>query len=156
MTEKSNRNDTALVMLSAASMFPFCHAERSVAKCSIHFPNFQHSQSSETLELQMMKTYYVYILASKRNGTLYVGFTNDLRRRMYEHKNGIIEGFTKKYGVNRLVYFEESAEVNAAIRREKQIKGWRRDKKIALIESTNPDWEDLSKEWFVDSSLRSE
>ena len=100
-----------------------------------------------------MKTYYVYILASKRNGTLYVGFTNDLRRRMYEHKNGIIEGFTKKYGVNRLVYFEESAEVNAAIRREKQIKGWRRDKKIALIESTNPDWEDLSKEWFVDSSL---
>ncbi len=128
----------------------------SEAKKSIHFPNFQHSQSSKTLELQGMKTYYVYILASKRNGTLYVGVTNDLRRRMYEHKNGIIEGFTKKYSVNRLVYFEDSADVDAAIRREKQIKGWRRDKKIALIESANPDWEDLSKEWFVDSSLRSE
>ncbi len=142
-------------MLNGAH-FPFCHAERSEAKKSIHFPNFQHSQSSKTLELQGMKTYYVYILASKRNGTLYVGVTNDLRRRMYEHKNGIIEGFTKKYSVNRLVYFEDSADVDAAIRREKQIKGWRRDKKIALIESANPDWEDLSKEWFVDSSLCSE
>jgi putative endonuclease len=122
-------------------------------KRSIHFLTFGISIKPE---LQTMKTYYVYILASKQNGTLYVGFTNDLRRRMYEHKNGIIEGFTKKYGVNRLVYFEESADVNAAIRREKQIKGWRRDKKIALIESINPDWEDLSREWFVDSSLRSE
>jgi putative endonuclease len=103
-----------------------------------------------------MRTYYIYILASKRNGTLYVGFTNNLKRRIYEHKNGIIGGFTKKYSVNNLVYFEESSDVHAAIRREKQIKGWRRDKKIALIESTNPDWKDLSKEWFMDSSLRSE
>ncbi|MCS6988038.1 MAG: GIY-YIG nuclease family protein [Chloroherpetonaceae bacterium] len=103
-----------------------------------------------------MKTYYVYILASKRNGTLYVGFTNDLKRRVYEHKTGAIEGFTKKYGVKRLVYFEETPDANAAIRREKQIKGWRRDKKIALIESSNPEWTDLSKDWFLDSSLRSE
>jgi putative endonuclease len=66
-----------------------------------------------------MRTYYIYILASKRNGTLYVGFTNNLKRRIYEHKNGIIGGFTKKYSVNNLVYFEESSDVHAAIRREK-------------------------------------
>ena len=71
---------------------------------------------------------------------------------MYEHKNGVSDGFTKKYSVHNLVYFEESSDANAAIRREKQIKGWRRDKKIALIESNNPDWTDLSNDWFADSS----
>ena len=91
--------------------------------------------------------YYVYILTSV-TGVLYVGMTNDLQRRVQEHKHGLIEGFTKKYKINRLVYFEETGYVNEAIAREKEIKGWRRSKKIALIESYNPEWADLSSDWF--------
>ena len=90
-----------------------------------------------------MKTYYVYILASKRNGTLYIGMTNDLLRRIYEHKQGIIEGFTKKYNVNKLVYFEETNDVNVAIERERQLKKWNRKWKIELIEKQNSVWNDL-------------
>jgi putative endonuclease len=93
-----------------------------------------------------MKSYYVYILASKRNGTLYIGITNDLIRRVYEHKNNIIEGFTKKYNVHSLVYYEVTSEIGAAIQREKQLKKWRRDWKLALIEKENPDWRDLYEE----------
>jgi putative endonuclease len=92
-----------------------------------------------------MKTYYVYILASKRNGTLYIGITNDLARRVYEHKSGLIKGFTKKYSVNKLVYFESTSDVNAAILREKRLKKWKRQWKIELIEKLNPDWNDLSE-----------
>ncbi|MDH3267851.1 MAG: GIY-YIG nuclease family protein [Ignavibacteria bacterium] len=92
-----------------------------------------------------MKTYYVYILASKRNGTLYTGITNDLVRRVYEHKSGLIKGFTKKYSVNKLVYFESTNDVNAAILREKRLKKWKRQWKIELIEKLNPVWNDLSK-----------
>ena len=95
-----------------------------------------------------MKTYYVYILASKKNCTLYTGVTNDLERRIYEHKNNIIKGFTSKYSVHNLVYYEETNDVNEALALEKRIKGWLRKKKIALIESNNPEWKDLSKEWF--------
>lgn len=73
-----------------------------------------------------MKTYYVYILASKKNGTLYIGMTNDLVRRVYEHKSGLIEGFTKRYSINRLVYFESTNDVNDAIQREKRLKKWKR------------------------------
>jgi len=90
-----------------------------------------------------MNTYYVYILASVKR-TLYVGVTNDLRRRLYEHKTGMIPGFTAKYKVNRLVYFEAVGQVDAAIRREKQLKGWRRSRKVELVESQNPEWEDLA------------
>ena len=93
-----------------------------------------------------MNQYYVYILSSL-TGTLYVGVTNDLRRRLFEHQQGLIEGFTKKYNIHRLVYFEESTDINNAIFREKQIKGWRRSKKVDLIKSMNPTWKDLSKEW---------
>jgi putative endonuclease len=96
-----------------------------------------------------MKSYYVYIMASKY-GTLYTGMTNDLERRIYEHKNKLVKGFTKKYGVNRLVYFEETSDVDVAIEREKQIKSWRRSKKIELVKMMNPTWSDLSKEWFED------
>lgn len=92
-----------------------------------------------------MKTYYVYILASKRNGTLYLGITNDLTRRIYEHKSGNIEGFTKKYSVDKLVYFETTNDVNTAILREKILKKWKRQWKIELIEKINPNWNDLSK-----------
>ena len=93
-----------------------------------------------------MKSYYVYILASKRNGTLYIGITSDLIKRVYEHKNNLVDGFTKKYKIHNLVYFEETNDVQSAIKREKQIKAWKRSWKIELIESKNPDWKDLYKE----------
>ncbi len=94
-----------------------------------------------------MKRYYVYILASE-TGTLYIGVTNDLQRRIYEHKYGLIEGFTKKYSVTKLVYYEETTDIIEAISREKQIKTWRRGRKIDLIKLMNPEWNDLSEEWF--------
>ena len=91
----------------------------------------------------MSRTYYVYILASKLR-RLYIGVTNDLSRRMWEHKNKVVEGFTKQYNIDRLVYFEDTTDVRSAIEREKQLKGWRREKKITLIETINAAWEDLS------------
>ena len=87
--------------------------------------------------------YYVYILASKKNGTLYVGVTNDLKERVYQHKNNLVEGFTKRYRVYSLVYFESTNDVRSAIQREKNLKAWQRAWKIRLIEETNPDWKDL-------------
>jgi putative endonuclease len=93
-----------------------------------------------------MKEYYVYILSNKR-GTLYTGVTNDLERRIYQHKNELTEGFTKKYNITRLIYFESTDDITAAIAREKQIKGLLRSKKIELIKTMNPKWEDLSAAW---------
>lgn len=90
-----------------------------------------------------MKTYHVYILASKKNGTLYTGVTSELLKRIFQHKNGLAEGFTKKYRVNKLVHFEETTDVNSAITREKQLKNWKRLWKIELIEKQNPEWKDL-------------
>jgi putative endonuclease len=90
-----------------------------------------------------MNSYYVYIIASKRNGTLYIGVTNDLIRRIAEHKNGHIEGFSKRYKINRLVYYEETGDITSAIVREKRLKKWRRAWKLRLIEEENPDWRDL-------------
>jgi putative endonuclease len=95
---------------------------------------------------QGMKQYYVYILAS-RSRNLYVGVTNDLERRVYEHKQKLVPGFTTKYNIDRLVYFEATEDVQAAISREKQVKGWLRSKKIMLIGSVNPTWVDLSDSW---------
>ncbi len=93
-----------------------------------------------------MKHYYVYIMTSP-TGTLYTGMTNNLQRRVYEHKHKLIDGFTRQYNVTRLVYFEETDDVQAALTREKQIKGWVRRKKIEVIKSVNPKWVDLSEEW---------
>jgi len=90
-----------------------------------------------------MKSYYVYIMASKRNGTLYIGVTNDLIKRVYEHKYNIIEGFTMKYDVHSLVYFEQCDDIESAITREKQLKRWNRKWKLKLIERENPQWRDL-------------
>ena len=90
-----------------------------------------------------MKEYVVYILASKKNGVLYIGVTGNLIKRAWEHKNNCVEGFTKKYFVHRLVYYEVTTDVESAIRREKQLKKWNRDWKIKLIEEDNPNWEDL-------------
>ena len=90
-------------------------------------------------------TYYVYILANKERGTLYVGVTNDLMRRVYEHKEGLAEGFSKRHSVKRLVYFETHESIEAAILQEKRLKRWRRNWKIELIERDNPHWVDLYK-----------
>ena len=103
----------------------------------------------------MSKQYYIYIMTNLSH-TLYTGVTNNLEKRVYEHKNKLVPGFTSKYNINMLVYFETYNDIRDAISREKQIKGWRREKKIALIESQNPRWKDLSSEWFGkrDSSSR--
>ncbi len=87
--------------------------------------------------------YWVYILASDRNGTLYIGVTNDLYRRVLEHRQGLVPGFTKRYGVKRLVSFEEHGDIEDAIAREKSMKRWRRARKLQLIEKSNPQWRDL-------------
>ena len=91
--------------------------------------------------------YYVYILANQNNKVLYVGMTNNLQRRLFEHKNRLHDGFTKKYNVDKLVYFEESSQVDVALNREKEIKKWRREKKNRLVETMNKEWKDLSVEF---------
>ncbi len=105
------------------------------------------------------RDYYVYLLTN-RSGTLYTGVTNDIQRRMDEHKNKLVEGFTKRYNIDMLVYYEVTSDIGEALTREKQIKAWRRSKRIALIESANPQWRDLSEGWYSspppDSSLCSE
>ena len=94
----------------------------------------------------MGKQFYVYILASKRNGTLYTGVTSNLIKRIWQHKNELLEGFSKKYNVKNLVYYEVHNNVGSALTREKQIKKWRRAWKLRLIEEKNPEWKDLYKE----------
>ncbi len=93
------------------------------------------------------KEYYVYIITDPSK-TLYVGVTNDLERRFFEHKTHMVKGFTARYLIDRLVYYESTDDIGAAIGREKQIKGWRRDRKEALIRSTNPEWRDLAARWY--------
>ena len=107
-----------------------------------------------------MKTYYVYIMTNRSYSTFYTGMTNDPERRVYQHREKLTEGFTSRYNISHLVYYEMTSDVHAAIAREKQIKDWARAKKIALIESMNPDWRDLGDRWFdpppPDSSPSSE
>ena len=91
----------------------------------------------------MLKTYYLYIMASRKNGTLYIGVTDNLHHRVWQHKNDVHEGFTMKYGIHRLVWYEATTSIEGAIRREKQMKRWRRQWKIDLIEKENPNWDDL-------------
>ncbi len=95
----------------------------------------------------MDKTYYVYLLTNWNNQVMYVGVTSNLERRIYEHRNNLVDGFTKKYNVEKLVYFETTSDALAAIEREKQIKKWRREKKNQLVIEMNPEWKDLSLEW---------
>ena len=103
------------------------------------------------------RSYYVYIMANK-SGTLYTGVTNDLIRRVHQHKNKVAKGFTAKYNIGKLIFWQEFGDVRDAIAAERQIKGWKRIKKDKLITEFNPDWKDLSEEWFEgrDPSLRSE
>lgn len=91
----------------------------------------------------MQRHYYVYILSNKRNGTLYIGVTSDLIKRVWQHKNDVVEGFTKKYQTHRLVYYEEYISIDVALNREKRLKNWQRSWKLELIESFNPYWKDL-------------
>lgn len=95
----------------------------------------------------MGQEYYVYIMTNN-SGTFYTGVTNDLVRRIYEHKHKLIPGFTSKYNITRLVFFEATSDIREAVQREKQLKGWLRTKKIELIQSINPEWKDLSIEWY--------
>jgi putative endonuclease len=97
-----------------------------------------------------MNTYYVYIMTN-RSGTLYIGMTNDLVRRVYQHKKKLVVGFTERYNINRLIYYEETNDVGVAQTRERQLKGWLRSKKIALVKSMNPEWKDLSEGWYDES-----
>ena len=94
-----------------------------------------------------MKTFYVYIMGSK-SGTLYVGMTSDIKKRVYEHKNHLMPGFTDKYNVDRLLYVETIGDASSAINRERQLKVWKREKKVALIDSINSEWNDLSEDWY--------
>ena len=91
--------------------------------------------------------YYVYILSNWDDSVIYIGVTGNLPRRLYEHRNGLAEGFTKKYNVHKLVYYENTSDVYIAISREKQLKGWSRKKKNELITKVNPEWKDLSESW---------
>ena len=95
---------------------------------------------------KMNKNYCIYIITNKRNGTLYIGVTNDLKRRIYEHKNKLVAGFSQRYDLTRLVYYEANGDIKAMIEREKYLKGKKRDFKIALIEKFNPQWRDLYDE----------
>ena len=95
-----------------------------------------------------MKNYYTYILTNWNNTVMYIGITNNLERRILEHKHGLIKGYTKKYNVHKLVYYEYTTDVRVAIEREKQLKGWKRSKKNELVEKSNPYWEDISEGWF--------
>ena len=96
---------------------------------------------------QSLNSYYVYILTNKTNSVIYIGITNNLLRRLYEHKNKLLDGFTKKYNINKLVYFEQTSDINEAIKREKTLKKWNREWKIELIKKQNPEFKDLSSEW---------
>ena len=95
----------------------------------------------------LVRSYYVYLLTNWNNKVMYVGVTNDLARRIYEHKSKFVPGFTEKYQVQKLVYFEETSDVEAALAREKEIKKWRREKKNMLVQKANPTWRDLSELW---------
>ena len=97
--------------------------------------------------MPMTVTYYVYLLTNWNNKVIYLGVTNNLGRRLYEHKNKLVKGFTEKYNVNKLVYFEETQDVTAAIAKEKKIKKWRREKKNQLVNRMNPNWKDLNSGW---------
>ena len=102
-----------------------------------------------------MQSYYVYILTNQSRGTLYIGVTNNMNRRFMEHLEGGARAFTQKYGLKRLVYFEQTENIEAAIQREKQLKNWHRQWKINLIETLNPHWQDLSQQWGMGPEINS-
>jgi putative endonuclease len=114
---------------------------------TLRFAQSDRRKAQGGRRVRAIKQYYVYIMAS-RSKTLYTGVTDDLVKRVFEHKNKLIKGFTMKYNVTNLIYYDVVDDVQAAIQREKQVKGWLRRKKIALIETMNPEWKDLSDGWY--------
>ena len=108
----------------------------------------RRQESKKNAMYKTIHQYYVYILCHKKNGVLYIGMTNNLERRMFEHKNKLVEGFTEKYSLSKLVYFDMYPQVKDAILREKRLKKWKRQWKINLIEEDNPNWNDLAFDWF--------
>ena len=137
----SDRDPARIFLLRESAV---CHPERSCGEWGVGVRDRREAILSVSCEI--LATYYVYIMTN-RTRRLYVGVTNDLGRRVYQHKHHVMPGFTSKYFLERLVYFEETNDVRAAISREKELKGWRRSKKIALIEKLNPRWSDLSCGW---------
>ena len=105
------------------------------------------AENPSRLQGTVAMTYYTYILTNWNNKVMYIGMTNNLERRLYEHRRHVADGFTSKYNVNKLVYYESTTDVKAAIAREKQLKGWLRARKNALVEGMNPTWRDLSEDW---------
>ena len=122
----------------------YCHSRESgkVSK-KLHECRQTRERSDNPEKALRMKKYYVYILSSKRNGTLYTGVTSDIIKRVYEHKQNVVEGFTKKYNIHVLVWYEIHDSAESAINREKQMKKWKRTWKLRLIEKDNPEWIDL-------------
>jgi len=107
---------------------------------------FDERSEEKSLRTMGNKIYYVYIITTQNNKVMYVGMTNNLKRRIYEHKNKLVDGFTKKYNINKLVYYESSSQIDTILNREKEIKKWRREKKNKLVETLNPEWKDLAVE----------
>jgi len=99
-----------------------------------------------------VKQFYVYLLANAKSRKLYIGVTNSLERRVWEHRHGLVKGFAREYHIASLVYYEITNDVHSAIRREKELKGWLRRRKVALIESTNPTWRDLAADWYAEGT----
>jgi putative endonuclease len=122
---------------------PSCHASAGWHPANLTSCVFLAISLSKSFSGKIMKNYYVYILASKRNGTLYTGVTSDLIKRTWQHKAREIKGFTSKYGVDQLVYYEIHSDIMEAIKREKNIQAWKRNWKLRLIEEKNPNWDDL-------------
>ena len=132
-----------------------CYPERGesrgwLRRCGVAEALIINPFQALTIRMHGKHSYYVYIMTNPSHTVLYVGVTNNLKRRVHEHKHKLVEGFTSKYNVTYLVYYEETSDVRAAIAREKQIKGWVRARKVALIEASNPAWRDLSADWFFD------
>jgi len=110
-------------------------------------PLDSRSDPSYNIHMSADKTYYVYMMTNQSR-TLYVGFTNNIRERVWQHKSGLVEGFTSRYNIDSLVYVESFSDASSGIAREKQLKRWRREKKLRLIKQENPDWRDLSDGWY--------
>jgi putative endonuclease len=131
--------DKAPRFLASLGMTAFCHFK--------FVTHLVISTAGRNL-MPHQKTYYVYLLSNWNNKVLYIGVTNDLERRIYEHQHKLVHGFTEKYNVNKLVYYEQANDVISAISREKELKKWRREKKNALVNGVNPEWRDLSLDWY--------
>jgi len=119
---------------------------RSRAGCAKVLAN-EENYNYNTINMRAYKEYHIYIMTNK-SGTFYIGLTNNIKKRVYQHKNKLADGFTKKYNIDKLLYYETFSDIYSAIAREKTVKGWLRKKKIELINTINPEWEDLSKDWY--------